>query len=333
MIIPFLRGFGSFRTAPVTWMIIIMNCFILMITLNSIGTTQDRLEDLAKDEEFTQIQGRLFAGYILEKPARFPASYQKMAEEALVDSDEDQISFLGTLAMRDNNFYNEAVSVQTGTDIVERKWWASKSKEILAVREAHPGYSLGVTEKDASIEKWFTYQFIHSDEMHLFVNMLVFAVFGAALEPLIGGAALLVVFLISGVGAALMYLMIDEVTAIPLIGASGAVSGIVTMFCVLNWNRGLKHFYFLFVPKRGYSGFVYIPAWLALILWMAADLAGFVATPQELGGVAHSAHMGGEVSGIICALVMLGYLKFMDKKLPAEALIAVTGPNLKAEPL
>lgn len=333
MIIPFLRGFASFRQAPVTWLIIFVNIFILMLTNAAIGTTQDRLEDLAKNDEFTQVQGRLFAGYILERPDRYPASYKSMAEDALVRADEDQISFLGTLAMRDTNFYNEAVQVETGVDPIERKWWASKSKEILSVREAHPGYDLGVTAKDASFEKWITYQFIHSDSMHLFVNMLVFAIFGAALEPLIGGAVMLFMFLVCGIGAAIMYLMIDEVTAIPLIGASGAVSGIVTLFCVLNWNRGIKHFYFLFVPKRGYSGFVYIPAWLVLILWFIADMAGYIATPQELGGVAHSAHMGGEVTGVLCALLVLAYMKVMKKALPEGALADVTGPNMKAEPL
>ena len=53
------------------------------------------------------------------------------------------------------------------------------------------------------------------------------------------------------------------------------------------------------IPKRGYFGYVYLPGWMILAPWALADIAGFLATPQSLGGIAYSAHLGGELCGIL----------------------------------
>ncbi|MEK6554583.1 MAG: rhomboid family intramembrane serine protease [Bdellovibrionota bacterium] len=319
MIIPFFNGLMSPMRAPMTWIIIFINLFILVLTQINMSDIQNRLEDLAENEELSQIQGRIFASYILDNSNRYPSSYQKIAEEALSNSDHEKTGLLGALALRDSFFYSDSNAFLTtdktvsGTDSVEKAWWKEKSKEVLLIRHAHAGYALGITEESRSPLQWLTYQFVHSDEMHFFANMIVFLIFGAALESVIGALGLLMVFVISGLGAALVYLVIDDVSAIPLIGASGAVSGVVALFCVLFWNHGLRNFYFLFVPARGYMGFVYVPGWLVLLLWIIADLAGFLSTPGELGGVAHSAHLGGELCGLIMAFGFMIYFKWNKK--------------------
>lgn len=315
MIIPFLYGLVSPFRAPMTWAIIVVNLSVFLLTQLNMSAIQTRLEEIAENDQLVAIQGRIFADFILKEESRYPASYQKLAEEAMVSSDADKLKILGSLALRDSYFFSPeqiakiSTSSAAGADIVEKLWWAQKSEEILLIREAHSGYALGVTETRRSPMQWLTYQFVHSDEAHFFVNMAVFLVFGAALELVIGPLLLLFVFVASGIGAALVYLLIDNVSAIPLVGASGSVSGVVAVLCVLFWNHGVRNFFFLFIPAKGFTGFVYVPGWVLLALWMAADLSGFLGTPGELGGVAHSAHLGGELAGVVIALILLAVFK------------------------
>ena len=342
MIIPFFFGLVSPLRAPMTWALFVMNLGILILTQINMAGVQSKLEAMAEDTALADIQGRIFASYVLENKSRYPASYVQISEEALIQSDSEKTQLLGALALRDSEFYSEknpylfsSEARNRHVDVVEQVWWQSKSKELQLIRQSHSGYVLGITKENQSALQWLTYQFVHSDESHFLVNMIVFLIFGAALELIVGPIALLAVFLLSGVGAAFVYLMIDQVSAIPLIGASGAVSGVVALFCVLFWNHGLRNFYFLFVPARGFTGFVYVPGWLVLILWIVADFAGFFSTPGEIGGVAHSAHIGGQVTGALLALLVILYFRFRPARwnlLVNRALkLKMLGPKMKAE--
>jgi membrane associated rhomboid family serine protease len=343
MIIPFFNGLMSPLRAPMTWALIALNLLVLVLTQINMTDIQERLEVLAENKELSQIQGRIFAAYILDNTNRYPASYQKMAEEALSNSDLDKTELLGAFALRDSYFFSESnpffkdEKVITGTDSVEKAWWKEKSKEVLLIRNAHAGYSLGITDESQGPLQWLTYQFVHSDSTHFLLNMLVFLFFGAALESVIGPLGLLAVFVLSGLGAALTYLNIDEVSAIPLIGASGSVSGVVALFCILFWNHGLRNVYFIPIPARGYMGFVYVPGWVILMLWMITDLASFLSTPGELGSVAHSAHLGGEFSGLILACFFFLYFKLNKRRwnqiTEANTKTKMLGATLKIEPI
>src|ERR1019366_4294888 len=101
-----------------------------------------------------------------------------------------------------------------------------------------------------------------------------------------------------------------------LIGASGAISGLMAFFSVLLWTKNVRYAYFLFVPRREFAGVVNLPAWITLVLWVLSDLAGHWSTPTELGGVAYSAHLGGELSGVVAALAFIAYRKMRNIPLP-----------------
>ena len=135
--------------------------------------------------------------------------------------------------------------------------------------------------------------------------MLFLLIFGAALERQIGGLGFLVVFVLSGTFAAGVFALMTGVTSSPLVGASGAISGIMALYCALNWRQPARYFYWLFLPFRGYMGFVYLPAWVGLALWAVNDVAGYVGSLPELGGVAHTAHLGGEVAGLLTGVTLV----------------------------
>lgn len=305
MIFPFVNGILNFSRAPVTWVIFLVNLFVFTQTFQDSISQQEKLETLMRNETFSRLQGKVFARYVQEHSSRYPSSIVTLSDQAIETGGESKISLLGNLAMRDNLFLEGYANIKDVDDEIAFSWWKKKMDQIMDVRESHPSYSLGVTRSENNLHKWITYQFTHSGWSHFIGNMVFFLIFASSLESIVGGLGLLVVYLLSGVFSALSFSLLSEASAIPLIGASGAVSGIMALFCVLLWQKGVKYIFFLFIPKRGFAGVIYLPAWVALLMWVMSDLAGLWSTPIVLGGVAYSAHLGGELCGVLIALIIV----------------------------
>lgn len=310
MIFPILSGLISWRKAPVTWMLVALNFLVLLYTSWSGVEAQAGLEAIMKKSFFVTTQGRVYAQYLGEHArGGYPKFLLEMGEQVSAGGSM-RAEALGQLAFRDLNFLNQADTMEFQGDQVAFRIW---KREIASVRELqvdHPSFALGLNGEDPSLSKWVSYIFVHSGAVHFAGNMLFLLVFGAALERQTGGLGLLISFLLSGVIGAGTFALMTGMTSSPLVGASGAVSGIMTLYCVLNWGRPERYFYWLFLPFRGFMGFVYLPAWVALIMWGINDLAGYMSSLAELGGVAYTAHMGGELTGIAIGLVLFSLRRF-----------------------
>lgn len=326
MIFPLINGLMSFKKAPVTWIIFFINLVVFLTTLETSESLQSKIENYSQDELFSSTQGLVFADYIESHPGFYTDKMRNLAEQVRGSLDVERRQLLGNLALRDSYFLKDASQIESGRDLIALAWWKNKFKELTEYRDLHPSYSLGVTQSEQGIIRMISYQFSHSGFSHFIGNMIFFLIFGCSLEGVIGGLGLLVSYLLSGIFAALVFSLTNESSAIPLIGASGAVSGIMALFCVLLWGRGVRYMFFLLVPKRGYAGLVYLPAWITLILWFLSDLAGHWATPSELGGIAHSAHLGGELCGVIIGLTLLAIRKIKGEPLLPEVLAIDTQP-------
>lgn len=299
MIFPVLSGLLSWRKAPVAWLLVCLNFMVLGYTSYAGHEAQEGLEDLMKGKFFLSAQGRIYAQYVVnQRRQEYPPFLRELASK--VDNGEVvRAEMLGQLAFRDLGFIKNADSVAYEGDQVAFRYWRKKLEDVREFQSEHPSFNLGLNAEDTSLSKWVTYIFVHSGALHLAGNMLFLAIFGAALEVQIGGLGLLVVFLLSGVMAAGTFALMTGVTSSPLVGASGAVSGIMALYCLINWNRAERYFYWFFLPFRGFMGFVFLPAWVALILWCINDVSGYLGTLPELGGVAYTAHLGGEMAGIL----------------------------------
>ncbi len=137
-----------------------------------------------------------------------------------------------------------------------------------------------------------TYMFIHGDFTHLFFNMFALWMFGMELENLWGAKRFLIYYTICGLGAAVANLLIAPIfsTVGPTVGASGSVYGILIAFGYLFPNRHI-YIYFLIPIKAKYL----------VILYMALEI--FAVASQSETGIAHVAHLGGAVVGIIYLLI------------------------------
>ena len=142
---------------------------------------------------------------------------------------------------------------------------------------------------------FLTSMFMHGGFMHLFGNMMFLLIFGDNLENLIGHVKYAVFYLVCGFAAALAQIFMDPNSVIPMLGASGAISGVLGGYVVLFPTRKVRAIIFNFLTT--------IPAIGAIGIWIAyqAILGWF--TPAGTGGVAYAAHIGGFVAG--AALIKL----------------------------
>ena len=292
-----------------------------MYTSTSGLQAQQELESAMRNPYFVRMQGRIYASYLNEQSnLAYPKFLLDLAEQVNKGT-TDRFEVLGQLAFRDLAFTNEAESLKFPADAVGLKIWQQRIARIKTLQETHPSFTFGLNGEDTGVQRWLSYIFVHSGAMHFMGNMLFLIIFGAMLEMQIGGLGLLVVFLLSGAMGAGMFATMTGMTSSPLVGASGAVSGVMMLYCVLNWNRPARFFYWLFLPFRGFMGFIYLPTWLAMGFWAVNDLAGYIGTVPELGGVAHAAHLGGEGAGLLTGLILLAWRRYYPvQSMPPEIL-------------
>ncbi|MEQ1604423.1 MAG: rhomboid family intramembrane serine protease [Pyrinomonadaceae bacterium] len=131
--------------------------------------------------------------------------------------------------------------------------------------------------------------FMHGDIMHIFGNMLFLFVFGDNLENLLGHIRYAIFYIICGVAAAVAQIMMNSDSIIPMLGASGAISGVLGGYLLLFPNRQVKALIFNFMTT--------VPAYVALGIWIVYQIVLGYLSPSAGGGVAYAAHIGGFVAG------------------------------------
>ncbi|MCP4819947.1 MAG: rhomboid family intramembrane serine protease, partial [Shimia sp.] len=143
-----------------------------------------------------------------------------------------------------------------------------------------------------------TSMFLHGGWMHLAGNMLFLWIFGDNLEDEMGHIGFLVFYLAAGIGAALAQVITDPSSPIPMVGASGAIAGVMGGYLLLFPKARVDILLILIIIFRIFT----VPAWLMLGLWFALQLFNGIAADASGGGVAYWAHAGGFVVGALLCL-------------------------------
>ncbi|MPZ17047.1 MAG: rhomboid family intramembrane serine protease [Luteitalea sp.] len=158
----------------------------------------------------------------------------------------------------------------------------------------------GLVPQYFTIESLLTSMFVHGGLAHLFGNMLYLWIFGDNVEDRIGHVRFIVFYLLCGTMAALVQTIIKPDSLIPMVGASGAISGVLGAYLVLFPRARVL----TLVPLFVFVTFVEIPAVILLGLWFLYQLLVGVGTlasvrAQDVGGVAFWAHTGGFAAGML----------------------------------
>jgi membrane associated rhomboid family serine protease len=135
--------------------------------------------------------------------------------------------------------------------------------------------------------------FLHGGFMHLAGNMLFLWILGDNIEDSLGHFRFVLFYLVCGIAAALAHALSDPTSQVPMVGASGAISGVIGAYLVLHPKAPIKTLVWLIIVE--------LPAWLVLGIWAVFQFLSAVGSAGggAEGGVAWWAHLGGLAAGLV----------------------------------
>ena len=150
----------------------------------------------------------------------------------------------------------------------------------------------------------FTSMFLHGGWLHLGSNLLFLHVFGDNVEDALGRLRFLLFYGLCGVGAVVGQILVDPNSVVPMIGASGAISGVLAGYMILFPHARVV----TVIPIFIFIHFMEVPAWIFIALWFVLQLvAGYLSLgviAEGGGGVAWFAHIGGFLAGLVFVRVL-----------------------------
>jgi len=162
-------------------------------------------------------------------------------------------------------------------------------------------------------ETLVTSMFMHGGFMHFIGNMLFLWIFGDNLEDILGHVRFAIFYLVSGLGAAALQIGADVQSAVPMVGASGAIAGVMGGYLLLFPRARVDVLLIIVFIIR----VIPFPAWVMLLIWFGLQiLNGVLNLTQTGGGVAYWAHAGGFIAGFLFVLPVwrnLGGQKFWTR--------------------
>jgi membrane associated rhomboid family serine protease len=168
----------------------------------------------------------------------------------------------------------------------------SMSGDPRATATLYLGY--GLVPADATVLSAATSMFLHGGILHLAGNMLFLWIYGDNMEDEFGHAGFAAFYLASGVIAGYAHVLAAPGSTIPLVGASGAIAGVMGGYLLLYPKARVDVLFVIVILFR----IVPVPAWLVLAFWFGTQPLSGMATPTGGGGVAYWAHAGGFLAGL-----------------------------------
>lgn len=144
-----------------------------------------------------------------------------------------------------------------------------------------------------------TSMFLHGGWLHLIGNMLYLWIFGNNVEDAMGHGRFTVFYVLCGIAAALAQALQNPSSSLPMIGASGAIGGVLGAYLLLHPKARVL----VLVPLGIFFPVIRIPAVVVLGVWFLMQFLESATTPTGQGGVAYWAHIGGFVAGAVLIFV------------------------------
>ncbi|QSP95342.1 rhomboid family intramembrane serine protease [Marinobacter salinisoli] len=233
----------------------------------------------------------------LERQIQFEAAedrvYQLQEFQQLRSENEQE--WIAYLLLFDREFFQY---LQQSHDII----WAPQERQLwhqqrMALERDYiseiSAFESGLIPAEMSLHSLITHQFLHGGWGHLLGNLLFLFLLGFTVEKALGAGRYLLAYLFCGVLAGLAFAAFDWNSAVPLVGASGAISGLMGMYVAIYGLRKIRFFYFLLV----YFNYFRAPAIAMLPVWVGKEMYDYWFAGAT--GIAYMAHAGGLVAGAV----------------------------------
>jgi len=286
MIIPISHESNKVRRLPWVSFFIMACCLFVQILISvEIGKTGKELESTAKE----------LLNYYIQHP------YLKLDPETKKllfgeQENEDVEEMLATYRRR------ESRKIHLFQDEEQQKLDQLSQKLKHTIGDV-PYRKYGFIPAQKSFISLVTYMFIHGGWLHLIGNLLLLYLTGPFIEDVWGRPFFTAFYIIAGLFSGFMFSLYYPNSMGPLIGASGAIAGLIGAFLIRYWRTKIKFFFFFFIIHGTFKA----PAWVMLPIWLALEIFSANAIDSvnaEGGGVAHWAHIWGFILGVVVAAGM-----------------------------
>jgi membrane associated rhomboid family serine protease len=280
LIIPIEQKLDSNRPPVATVLLIILNCLVFFGYQTQDYVHVDQAFAFYQDAGLIQYEGELYGEYLKAKDWDLYQEYTQLEEPEYA---AEWIMLDAEFAHYLNHDY---FPKHTDAGLA----WLDGRAELDAIISRLSFIKHGLIPQQFNPLDLFTSMFLHSDIGHLFFNMLFLFIYGFSLEVALGRLWYLGIYLLSGIGGGVLFAAVSPQSLIPLVGASGAIFGLLGMYLGLYGMKKIKFFF----TTGFYAHHFTAPALLLLPYWGLIELYDQLTNPSN---VAHFAHIGGLLVG------------------------------------
>jgi membrane associated rhomboid family serine protease len=290
LIIPLARKLDWRRPPLITLLLILANLLIYAVSENRDQQSFERAVRYFLHSPLAQIEPPLYIRYLHDERS---LEEEQRLREALRQGEDGVVEVLEAI-QDDPGFLALLHASRIVTPSAPRyAEWRNARSEFDRLWQGRVAERYGFVPAHHAALTFVTCQFMHGSWEHVIGNMVVLFVVGFMVEAALGWWRFLAGYLLTGVAAAAVFWAAHPDSSTPLIGASGAVSGVVGMYTAIFGLRRIDFFYFVLV----YFDYVKAPALIVLGLWVGNE--AFQLLTDSESHVAYLAHIGGLVSGAL----------------------------------
>lgn len=289
IIIPTEKRF-DWKHAPIAlFAIVILNIFIFFIPQS--GDNEIIAESYLnyQEQDFLAIEWPFLKRYLKETEQN--ATLEKLSKLYAEEQFEQVIAHI----LFDDGFYRYLRQDQYdyffNNDEVGD--WFAVREQINSAIQSTTLLSHALIPSDPKPFAFISYQFMHGSVMHLLGNLFFLIICGFAVEAAIGHGRFLLFYLLAGIAGGVLHAVFNSQSAMPLVGASGAISGTMAMYLGLFRLKKIEFFYWFFV----FVGYFRAPALFILVFYIGKEVVQLFSDTQS--NTAFLAHIGGFVAGAI----------------------------------
>ena len=302
LIIPADRGIDWRRAPVMTATIIALCCLVFFAWQWQDDKRLTKAVGFYMDQSLLKLEYPVYTSYLSQKleTARLKAVQASWQKKRYRD--------VAAYIVTDHGFTRDidGYGVDFWGNDVYRHWREART-ELNAQLDALSDIHLGLIPVERRPLTFITYQFLHGSTFHLVGNMVVLAVAAVGVEAAIGSFNFLICYLLCGICAGLLYTLVNLSSPLPLVGASGAISGVLGMYAVLYGMRRIRFFYSVIF----YFGYFTAPALVILPVWIAWEVIN--AIWGHMAEIAYWAHAGGLISGGLLMFAGRQYLMQVEE--------------------
>jgi len=293
LIIPVERQLNWRKPPLMTLAIILANVLIFFIYQSQDEKLLQQGVDQYIDAGFVQLEAPVYKEY-LERRIRLQLDDRvELVDEIQTAINEKEDGWLAYVILLDPGFYS--MLLDEGTLFWQNDvYFAWKDKRAEIVEKTINNISsrrLGLIPANIQMSDRIGYQFLHGGIGHLLGNMIFLFLLGFTVERALGKSKFLMAYLLCGVCSGLFYSLFDSKSLVPLVGASGSISGLMGMYVAIFGLQKIRFFYFVGV----YFNYFTAPALAILPVWLGKEIYEYWL--GEASRVAYMAHAGGLVAG------------------------------------